>query len=64
MNLLDPKLHQKLGELENLDQIEARLACQERNTHMALIAMIILAAPAFAVLLSHILAPSRMPLGH
>lgn len=64
MNLLDPKLHQTLRGLENLDEIEARLARQERNTRIALLMMMILAASAFALLLGHILNPAWLPLGH
>ena len=64
MNLLDPNLHQKLRELENLDEIEARLARQERKSLITLIVMMILAASAFALMLGHILAPEWLPLGH
>ena len=57
MNPIDPKLLEKFRELENLDAIEARLARQERNTRMALIAGMVLAVSAFALLLGHF-APS------
>ena len=53
MNPFDPKLLEKFRELENLDAIEARLARQERNTRLALIAFIVLAVSAFALLLGH-----------
>ena len=59
MNDFDPKWLKKFEELENLDEIEARLVRQERNTRMALIVMMILAMSAFALLLGH-LAPSMV----
>ena len=57
MNPFDPKLLEKFRELENLDAIEARLARQERNTRVALIAGIVLVVTAFTLLLGHF-APS------
>ena len=64
MNALDRKLHEKLRRLDNLGEIEARLARQETKTRLALIVVMVLASVGFAVLLGHILAPSGLPLSH
>ena len=64
MNALDRKLHEKMRRLDNLDEIEARLARQETKTRITLILMIVLATIGFALLLGHILAPSGLPLSH
>ena len=57
MHDLDPKWLKKLKKLENLPEIEARLARQEKNTRIAVIVGTILAVFAFALLLGR-LAPS------
>jgi hypothetical protein len=55
MNPLDPNLHEKLNRLRNLEQIEARLARQERKTRITLILVGLLAASAFAIWFGHLL---------
>ncbi len=57
MNPLDPNLHEKLNRLRNLEQIEARLARQERKTRITLILVGLLAASAFAMWVGHLLDP-------
>ena len=64
MNLVDPKLHERLKKLEDLEAIEARLAKQERRTHATLVVAMTLAVLALAMWLGHILDPSWLPLGH
>ena len=64
MNDFDPKLLQKLKKLENLEEIQARLARQEKKARVTLIMGMILAVFAFAVLLGCILNPAWMLLGH
>lgn len=64
MNAIDRKFQRKIEKLENLDEIEARLARQETKTRITLIMGMVLAVVAFAMLLGHILAPSWLPLGH
>ncbi len=64
MNQFEHAMLKKLRELENLDELEARLVWQERKSRVILIVMIILAALPFALVLAHIVAPSWLPLGH
>ncbi len=64
MNAFDRKLHEKIRKLDNLREIEARLACQETKTRVTLIVVMVLAAMGFALLLGHILAPSGLHLSH
>ncbi len=64
MDPFDPKLHEKLRNLENLDEIEVRLARHEKTTRITLIVVMVLAAIAFAMLLGHIVSPDWLPLGH
>ncbi len=64
MNHFEHAMLKKLRELENLDELEARLVWQERKSRVILIVMIILAALPFALFLGHIVAPSWLPLGH
>ena len=55
MNAIDRKFQKKIEKLENLDEIEARLARQEKMTHMVLIAVVVLTVVVFAMPLGHIL---------
>jgi hypothetical protein len=64
MNQFEHAMLKKLRELENLDELEARLVWQERKSRVILIVMTILAVLPFALLLAHIVAPSWLPLGH
>jgi hypothetical protein len=64
MNPFDPKLHERLRRLEDLEEIEARLAKQERKTGAPLIVTMTLAVLALALWLGHLLDPSWLPLGH
>jgi hypothetical protein len=58
MTTFDQNRH---GKLEDLGQIEARLARQEQKTRIILIAVSLLAASAFTIWLGHILEPSWLP---
>ncbi len=64
MNDLTPKLLKTFEKLENLAEIEARLARQEQKARIMLIALMIVAVSALALLLGHIVSPDWLPLGH
>jgi hypothetical protein len=64
MNDFDPKLLEKLKKLDDLEELKARLARQEKKARITLIVGMILAVFAFAVLLGSSLNLAWLPLGH